>query len=113
MKPFDIFVTYISWDGGGKKRPVLAYIIDEKSVLIYQITTQYGKKSESIKAKYFKIDNWSQAGLDMQSYIDTGTVLKLPLSVVNDKTLIGELSTSDKQRLIEFIKKRGDKNGKV
>lgn len=103
MNPFDVFTTYISWGSGGKNRPVLVRVVNEESIFVYQITTQYENKSEAIKAKYFKINDWAQAGLDMQSYVDTGTVLKLPMSTISGKVKIGELSTADKQRLIEFI----------
>lgn len=68
MKPFDIFITYMSWDGGGKNRPVLAFILSEDTVEIYQITTKYEGKSEAVWAQYFKIDDWAQAGLDTQYF---------------------------------------------
>ncbi|WP_461248484.1 hypothetical protein [Treponema sp. R6D11] len=71
MKPFELFITYISWGSGGKNRPVLVLLINENTISVYPITTQYENKSEVIKAQYFKINDWAQAGLDSQSYIDT------------------------------------------
>ena len=59
MKPFDIFITYMSWSGGGKNRPVLAFIVGDGTVDIYQITTKYESKSEVIRAQYFKISDWA------------------------------------------------------
>ena len=106
MKPFDIFITYMSWVGGGKMRPVLAYIINYESVFTYQITTQFDNKSEEIRVQYFKINDWVQAGLNVQSYVDTGTLLKLPYLVTKNKTSIGKLTENDKQRLIDFIENR-------
>lgn len=105
IKPFDIFIFRISWGDGDKKRPVLVYALNNKIVKIYPITTQYENKSEAVKAKYFKINDWLQAGLNKQSYVDTGTRLKQPLLMFNNTTPIGALTESDKQRLIEFIKK--------
>lgn len=103
MKPFELFIVYISWGSGGKNRPVLAFISDEEKILVYPITSQYEGKSEIVKEKYFRIDNWSKAGLDKQSYIDTGRLISFPISVVSGKKPIGELTTKDKQRLLEFL----------
>ncbi|MCL1859870.1 MAG: hypothetical protein FWF92_11640 [Oscillospiraceae bacterium] len=105
MKPYDIFMAYISWGDGGKSRPVLVYALDNALVRIYPITTQYGNKSEAIKAKYFEIKNWSQSGLDKQSYIDTGTRLTQNLSAFYNFNPIGALTEVDKKRLIEFLSK--------
>jgi len=103
MKPFDVFIAYVSWHNGGKDRPVLAFIIDDSNVDIYQITTQYDNKSKEMQALYFKISDWSQAGLDKQSYIDTGTLISLPVAVINNKKPIGKLTENDKQRLLDFL----------
>ena len=104
MKPFDIFIAYLSWGPDGKSRPVLAFIIDDNSVDIYQITTQYENKSEAIQAQYFKIDDWEQAGLNRQSYIDTGTLITLSKSVFKNKEPTGKLTESDKEKLLYFLK---------
>jgi hypothetical protein len=105
MNPFEIYICYISWEKGGKHRPVLSYALDSEFVRLYPITTQYDNKSEEIKARYFKIDGWAQAGLARQSYIDTGTRLKQPLSMFDDAVPVGILPDADKRRLIEFINK--------
>jgi hypothetical protein len=106
MEPFELFVTYISWGSGGKNRPVLVLLLTEDTILVYPITTQYENKSESIKARYFKINDWSQAGLDRQSYVDTGILLSLPISVIKNKKPIGKLTIADKKRLLAFLTKR-------
>ena len=103
MKPFDIFITYMSWDGGGKNRPVLAFILDDDTVDIYQITTRFDSKSSAIQAQYFKIEDWTQAGLNAQSYIDTGTLITLTMATFKDKTPVGHLTENDKRRLLEFL----------
>ena len=74
-------------------------------VFIYPVTTQYGNKSEFIKKRYFKIKDWNQAGLARQSYIDTGTIVKIPSSAIANKKPIGRLSNTDKQKLLEFLTK--------
>jgi len=104
MKPFDIFISYIAWGTGGKARPVMMYASSAEYVIIYPITTQYVNKSEAIKAKYFKINDWMQAGLDKQSYIDTGTSFKQLASLYNNVKPIGRLTETDKKRLLEFLK---------
>jgi len=103
VKPFDIFITSISWASGSKSRPILIVQINGNTISAYPITTQYENKSKAIQALYFKINDWSQAGLDKQSYIDTGTLLRLPLIVISKKQPIGKLTEADKQRLLVFL----------
>jgi len=103
MEPFELFITYISWGSGGKNRPVLVLLMNEKTISVYPITTQYENKSELIKARYFKINDWLQAGLDKQSYIDTGILLSFPISVIKNKKPIGKLTIEDKKRLLAFL----------
>ena len=105
MKPFDIFIVYLSWGTGGKARPVLVYAINAELVRIFPITTQYENKSEAIKARYFKINDWAQAGLNAQSYLDTGTRFTQPLSLFDTIKPIGSLTDADKHRLIEFVQR--------
>ena len=103
MKPFDIFIVYMSWDGGGKDRPVLAFLLNTVSVDVYQITTKYDSKNETIRAQYFKITDWQQAGLDAQSYVDTGTLISLSITTFINKKPIGKLTENDKLRFLEFL----------
>jgi hypothetical protein len=103
MDIFDIFIAYISWGNKGKNRPVLVLEKQDAIVSVFGITTQYESKSPSVRAKYYKIVNWQQAGLSKQSYIDTNTVLDLPTSALDNKSPIGELTKNDIQKLIEFL----------
>jgi hypothetical protein len=103
INPFDLFIVYISWRTGGKSRPVLVLSNGEKTVDVYPITTQYENKSKAIRANYFKITEWNEAGLDQKSYIDTGTILTLPLIAVEKKRPIGHLTTKDKIGLLAFL----------
>ena len=101
MNTFDIYIAYVSWGDGDKRRPVL--ILEEKtsSTTVFSITTHYEDKSETIRAKFFAIIDWKQAGLDRQSYIDTNATVTLPLTAIDNP--IGRLTTADEVRLIEFI----------
>jgi len=103
MKPFDIYITYVSWGGNGKTRPVLIIDHQEAFVYVFNITTQYEGKSDTIRAGYFTIGDWMAAGLDRQSYVDTNTVREIPAAVFDGKKEIGRLSAVDEKRLIEFI----------
>jgi len=105
MEPFELFIAYISWGIEGKNRPVLVLLINEDTISVYPITTQYENKSEFIKARYFKINEWMQAGLDKQSYIDTGILLSFPISVIKNKKPIGKLTIADKKKLLDFLTK--------
>jgi hypothetical protein len=103
MAPFDIYIAYVSWQGGGKLRPVLVFKQKGETVRIFIITSRYEEKSDAIKAKYLKIIDWAQAGLDKQSYVDTGSIREWPRNVLGKTLKIGRLTERDKQRLIEFL----------
>ena len=103
MKPFDIFIAYVSWGGSGKSRPVLIIEQQEAIVSAFKITTQYESKSEAIREKYFVINDWQKAGLDRSSYVDTNEILDIPAKVFAGKVEIGRLTAADEHRLIEFI----------
>jgi mRNA-degrading endonuclease toxin of MazEF toxin-antitoxin module len=111
MNIFDIFIAYVTWGGvanevvGGKKRPVLILEQTAGGVIVFKITAQYDGKSELVRSKYFQINNWQQAGLNQQSYIDTNSTVTLPLSSVDLAHPLGTLTESDVQKLIEFISK--------
>ena len=103
MNPFEIFIAYLTWGSGGKYRPILALIVGGNSVDMFRITTQFENKSVFIQAHYFEINDWAQAGLDKQSYVDTGTLITLPLNTFKDRTPIGKLTKNDRCRLLEFL----------
>ena len=102
-KPFELYIAYIPWGGEGKRRPVLVRSYDGNLVRVYPITTRYENKSEAIKANYFYMNDWVQAGLNHPSYIDTKT--RIVLNVNDIDKPIGQLSLTDKMRLIEFLGK--------
>ena len=105
MTVFDIYIAFVSWGSSGKRRPVLILEESAVGVTVFIITTQYKNKSEAIRAKYFVINDWQQAGLDSQSYVDTNNTITLPLTAIDSNSPIGKLSSTDEMRLLEFINK--------
>jgi len=103
MEMYDIYIAFVSWGKEGKRRPIL--ILDEKAgyVKAFNITTQYEKKNDRIRTKYFTITEWKEAGLDKPSYIDTINTILIPLPAVEIQSPIGKLSLTDELRLIEFM----------
>ncbi|GHV41332.1 MazF family toxin-antitoxin system [Clostridia bacterium] len=106
MRFFDIYIAFVSWGEGGKRRPVL--ILDENSngVTVFNITTRYGAKRDKIRENYFLINDWQQAGLDKKSYVDTNKTVTLPLTAIERETPIGRLSAADEQLLLDFLAKQ-------
>lgn len=108
MKISEIYTAYVAWAGGGKCRPILIVETGEKEIFFLKITSQYEKKSRKIKQLY-PLQDWLREGLKKQSYVDTGTLLSLPLAAVS-LSYVGELTRKDKVGLASFIEKlREDK----
>jgi len=102
MNPYDIHIAYVSWGGDGKRRPVLVLSSDQKEVAVFQITSQYNSKSAVIQSQYISIDDWAQAGLTKQSYIDIGRIIDLPIATIQP-TPIGKLSKNDLGKLLNAM----------
>ena len=105
MRTNQIYIAYVSWGLDGKRRPVLIVEDKNKNVFCYRITSKYKNKSERIKKNYFPLMDWKIEGLDKQSYVDVGDIIKLSKEHVSFR-LIGELSTHDIEALVEFIRNR-------
>jgi hypothetical protein len=112
MNTFDIFTANVSWGGvinqvgGNKKRLVMVLEQTDSGVTVFNITTRYVGKGETVRSKYFKINDWQEAGLNKPSYIDTNKTVTLPLSSINKITHpAGSLTVSDVQKFIEFMRK--------
>jgi hypothetical protein len=106
MKPFELFIAYISWGSGGKRRPMLVYKKNDSHVVAFPITTRFANKSKAIQDRYYVINDWVQSGLEKQSYIDTGTPYVFSESALRNAEPIGRLTEGDKIRLIAFFLKR-------
>lgn len=101
MNIYDVYIAFVSWGKDGKRRPVLILEQGVGGVTVFNITTRYEGKSEAVRKKYFKINDWQQAGLMRESYIDTNGTVTLPQSSVAHQ--LGTLTEADVQRLLEFI----------
>jgi len=112
MNIFDILTANVSWGGvvnevgGDKKRLVLILEQTAGGVKVFNITTRYDGKSEIIRSKYFKINDWQEAELNQPSYVDTNTKVTLPLSSVDVTHPVGTLTESDVRNFIEFIRNK-------
>ncbi|MDR1204051.1 MAG: hypothetical protein LBL26_01015 [Peptococcaceae bacterium] len=102
MDPFDICVAYVSWESGGKRRPVLLLAKEDDYAAAFRITSRFDSKSEAVKAQYLEILDWQETGLTKLSYIDTITSVKVPIAHISLPP-IGKLTKNDKFRLIEFL----------
>ncbi|MCL2212223.1 MAG: type II toxin-antitoxin system PemK/MazF family toxin [Oscillospiraceae bacterium] len=102
MKPYDIHIALVEWDMGGKRRPVLILGADETNAIVFQITTQYKSKSDTIREKYFIISDWKQAGLHAKSYVDTNSPISVPFQSI-ESVPIGKLTEKDVKNLREFL----------
>jgi hypothetical protein len=105
MNVFDIFIGYVSWGGDGKRRPVLILKQEVHGITVFNITSRYENKSAIVQSKYFKINDWQQAGLNKQSYVDTNDTITLPPSSVDTDNQIGKLTDSDVEKFIKFLTK--------
>ena len=102
MNTYEINITSIIWGSTKKRRPVLIIESNKNDVTCFRITTHYQSKRYGSVVKYFVINDWQQAGLNEQSYIDTSFTVALMKTAV-DNNPIGKLSIEDEIRLIDFI----------
>lgn len=87
-----------------KYRPALVVSVGEEDVTVFKIT------SKQIKKYYYPIQEWNQAGLNRQSYVDIHRTFTLPQKVVFKRPPLGKLTLDDTVNLFEFIKNQ--KNNK-
>jgi hypothetical protein len=105
MNPYEIYIAYISWDNGGKRRPVVFLAREDGYAEVLRITSQFANKSNAVKTQYLEITDWQQAGLSKVSYIDTIETVEVPIAMISPPTPIGKLTEKDKQRLLEILNK--------
>ena len=102
MNTFEIYISSIIWGGIKKRRPVLIIKSNLKEITCFRITTHHQTNIEGKVIKYFILNDWQQAGLNEQLYIDTSFTVTLPQAAI-DVSPIGKLSVEDEVRLIDFI----------
>jgi hypothetical protein len=67
MKPYEIYIAFISWGTGSKRRPVLFLEEEDGYARVFRITSQYTGKSDAVRSQFLEIMDWRQAGLSKQS----------------------------------------------
>ena len=102
MDTYEIYISSIIWGGTKKRRPVLIIEDNLNEITCFRITTHHQSYIGGKLIKYFIINDWQQAGLTKQSYIDTSFTVTLPKAAIDDNP-IGKLSVEDEIRLIDFI----------
>lgn len=102
MRINDIYTAFVTWQGGGKCRPILIVEAEENNFSFLKVTSKYKNKSENIKKIYYPLQDWKSEGLKKQSYVDTGTLLNLPIGKVS-LNYVGRLTKKDKTGLTRFI----------
>ncbi|MDR3190039.1 MAG: MazF family toxin-antitoxin system [Lactobacillaceae bacterium] len=109
MKTNELVTAYITFgDGsGGKRRPILILGYNDEVIIAYRLTTKYINKSAKIKEHYYKMLDWSIAGLKTQSYIDTSVKQRLSRHLIGRQLeYIGEMTILDINGLSEFIRNK-------
>ena len=110
MAAGDVYKIYVAYDknsNDGKERYVVQ--LGQTQVLIgvsmSSITSQYEKKSEFVKAQYYEIEDWQQAGLKKKSYVDIrNKTTFLVVEVMQRGKCVGALTAKDILGLMDFIK---------
>lgn len=105
LSEHEVAFAYVEYadNSGGKRRPVIIMSVDGEEVTFYKITSQYFKKSEFIRQKYYQIKDWMEAGLDRPSWVDTIT----PITYAQNKysfRVVGRFTPRDIVGLKMFIK---------
>jgi len=108
MEPMDIYIANVPFDEihGSKVRPALIIEVGRECVMVFKITSQYQHKSAQIKQLYYSIQNWQEAGLKMQCYVDTHKLYRLNKKLVFSRKPIGKLTALDRLGLFRFIQQQ-------
>lgn len=108
MATGDIYRIYVAFEqkAGGKERFSVEVGRENLAVVILDsITSQYHHKSGFIKAQYYPIQDWLQAGLKKPSYVDIKSSRSYDLTdIMQHGHYTGQLSMRDVQSLAKFIK---------
>lgn len=76
LKINDVCICYVSWNTGGKVRPILIIRTGETSYVVFKITSSKGN-SLATQAHRYAIKRWREAGLDKPSFIDFSQRIEL------------------------------------
>lgn len=102
---YHIEVTYDQKSGGKQRYTVEVAKKGLGVVVLDNITSQYHHKSNFIKAQYYPIQDWLQAGLKKPSWVDIKSGRAYDLNdIMRHGRYIGQLTFRDVQALEQFIK---------
>lgn len=102
---YRIFVAYQDSEGGKERYVVEVGREGIETVVLDSITSQYHKKSRFIKAQYYPIQEWWQAGLQKPSYVDIKSSRRYRFEeVIKYGRFTGQLTLHDVQGLAAFIR---------
>jgi len=108
MATGDIYHIEVAYDqkAGGKQRYTVEVAKKRLGVVLLEnITSQYHHKSDFIKAQYYPIQDWLQAGLKKPSWVDIKSGRTYDLNdIMRHGRYIGQLAFHDVQALAQFIK---------
>lgn len=106
MQINEVYTAFVSWPGGGKRRPILILKNSRDILYVFKITSKYGTKSPKVKKQYYPIQDWRDAGLKKPSFIDVGVVKRLNKRSEIKFKYVGKLTTNDIEGLALFIENR-------
>ncbi|MCH4248294.1 MAG: type II toxin-antitoxin system PemK/MazF family toxin [Acinetobacter populi] len=100
----ELYWAYVGFTdtSNGKTRPVLYIRQTDTDYVVFRLSSQYDNKSAFIQSKYVEIQDWKQAGLTKQSWVDTVQTYHLSIDKIKLR-YIGQLSAKDLERLIHHL----------
>lgn len=87
---------------GSKKRPTVIVRLNDEEITFFKITSQYWDKSEYIQSRYYKIQDWKNANLDKESWVDTITPVKVSVDEIRFE-ITGHFTKRDINGLRYFL----------
>jgi hypothetical protein len=106
MDKFEIYLAEVLFveNGLSKIRPILVLGKNPDGTLAgYKITSKFREKSNFIKNFYYHINDLKDAGLNLESYIDTFSIIDINLEQIQ-KGPLGKLSQYDQAGLAKFLR---------
>ena len=101
----DVVAVYVAFTDkpGGKRRPILVIRFVGDNVYFFSLTSQYAKKSATVKAHYYPLVDWRQTGLTKPTYVDVGRQRLARVADLQKIVSIGRLTLRDQRGLTEFV----------
>ncbi|GLX33918.1 type II toxin-antitoxin system PemK/MazF family toxin [Leuconostoc mesenteroides] len=104
MKIYTVNIPYEDIPGS-KYRPALVIGMRNGYINVLKITKEHDEKSKAIQDIYYKIEEWQEAGLKVQSYVDCHRTYNVSQDYILRNQPKGELTSKDKTKLFAFVHK--------